>query len=201
MFDCWDLLFVFSVLFVLLSFIICVICYLCFTLHCIVFYCIDALCDCWDLLFCPHVPLCWGKRQCNYIAIHNITSCIAIVNCEIKFSSLVLIEGFYLFQLPKLISSALYPHSVILYSAVFLAVPQTFREHPQRATIETCHLRDILPEWWGDILKERSKKLVTFETLIMCISENIILKIHSNPSKKCDMGQHLQFLQYFVIVM
>ena len=32
-----------------------------------------------------------------------------------------------------------------------LTITMTFREHPQRAILETCDLWDIWSEWWGDM--------------------------------------------------
>jgi len=61
----------------------------------------------------------------------------------------------------------------------------TFWEHLQRATLETCDLWDIWSEWWGDmtwptkiqwqiqIQRQRhsqSQRLVTFETLITILT-------------------------------
>ena len=70
----------------------------------------------------------------------------------------------------------------------------TFREHPQRAILETCDLWDIWSEWWGymtwptkrqwqrqlqwkshleNILEMWSPRLMTFETFDKSDSETL----------------------------
>ena len=83
----------------------------------------------------------------------------------------------------------------------------TFREHLQRAILETCDLWDIWSEWWGDMTwptkRQRQRqtqtqrqpwKLVTFETLITILTiENLNSWKSVLPDNK--EWQHSQFLR------
>ena len=76
-----------------ISHLSCVICaFLCNALY------IDALCDCWDLLFCPHIPV-WQRRQCNYIVMHDIAPHITILNAEVQL--IVCVQVFFHFHLSR----------------------------------------------------------------------------------------------------
>ena len=97
-----------------------------------------------------------------------------------------------------------------------MTMTMTFREHPQRATLETCDLSD--DEKWPDqnwlwqwpwhlenTIKEPSWRLVTWdltiETLITFLTiENKNLNIHSDSSIMSDMGQHSQIANRICIL-
>ena len=98
--------------------------------------------------------------------------------------------------------------------AMTMTKTNTFREHIQRATLETCDLWDILSEWWEDMTwpkkikwqrqrqwqwqwqwqrhlenthKEQSYRLVAFVTPITFLTiENNNLKIYSYPWTKSN---------------
>ena len=84
----------------------------------------------------------------------------------------------------------------------------TFRKHLQRATLETCELWDIWPEWWGDMTwptkrqwrrqwLRKTKWLMTFETLITILKIENLNSWKSLLPDKSNTGQHSQFLPCF----
>ena len=116
-------------LFVIFHWVIVFLFVICYLLHIVLF--VDALCDCWDLLFCPHLPL-WWRRQCNYrlqctILLHRpllqLWNWIPMLHILLKFSIFSKSQNY---KKSNVNFIALYCTTsfVTLCSAVFLAVPR-----------------------------------------------------------------------------
>ena len=46
-----------------------------------------------------------------------------------------------------------------------MTITKTFREHPKRATLETCDLWDFWSEWWGDMTWPTKKTMTMTKTM------------------------------------